>query len=165
MTDQARRPEASQAGEALEARPKKTPHAIRPLAFVLALVLAPLVLAAPAFGLIWLFHQIGFEAQGLIVVLVIPVAAVLFGAIPYLLFGTPAFLLAVRKDFSAATAAFLANLAAAPFFFLVFLARQGAEDAWAVVGMMLFFGSIAAPIWGGFFGWLYPRLAGARHNA
>ena len=53
----------------------ETPPALAPIAFVFALILAPIVVAVLFF---WLF--------------LIPVFAVYFGAIPYLLFGTPVLL-------------------------------------------------------------------------
>ena len=132
---------------------------IKPVAFVAALILAPLVLGAPCLLLLAIAVALGLEIPALFIVLMIPVFAVFFGAVPYLLFGTPAFVFALRRGKSLPGVAFLANLVAAPAVFLAFLISQGAEDAMAVAGLVLFFGSMAAPIWGGFFGWLYSVFA------
>ena len=133
---------------------------IKPVAFVAALSLAPLVLGVPCLLLLTLAIALGLELPALFVALLVPVYAVLFGAVPYLLFGTPAFVFALRWRKSLPGAAFLANLVAAPAIFLAFLIPQGAEDAVAAAGLVLFFGSMAAPIWGGFFEWLYNIFAG-----
>ncbi len=133
----------------------KTPLRINPPAFVGALVLAPLVLGAPAFALIWLAGQLKIEAPALLIILIIPVAAVILGALPYLLFGAPALVMALRLDRSIPGTAFLANLAATPAVFASFLIVEDLDDALAAAGMVLVFGSVAAPIWGAFFGWLY----------
>ena len=144
----------------MNAASQSAPRPINPSAFIGALVLAPLVLGAPCFALLWLAASLEIEVPALLIILAIPVFAVLFGALPYLLFGTPAFVIALRRGTSIPVAAFLANLVATPAVFMVFLIPQGGEDAAAVAGITLFFGSIAAPVWGGFFGWLYHAFAG-----
>ncbi len=138
---------------------------INPWAFVAALVLAPLVLGAPAFGILWMINLLNANPPALFFILSVPVFAVLFGALPYLVFGTPAFIMALRKGRSMPGAAFLANLAAVPVIFAIFLVKQGAEDAVSSAELVLFFGSIFAPIWGGFFGWLYDFFGGRSENA
>ncbi len=107
-------------------------YRIDPFAFVIALVLAPLI---PAVALFWM--------------LFIPVFAVGFGGIPYLLFGTPAFLYALsvgwRDPPRIGLIAFLANA-----FFCAFL-WIAAEPA----VFFLAFGSVFAFIWGVLFAILY----------
>ena len=107
----------------------------------------------PCFALLWLIDILNVNPPALLFILAVPVFAVFAGAVSYLLFGTPAFIMALRKDSSVPGSAFLANLAAVPVVFAIFLVNQGPEDAAASAGLMLFFGSIFAPIWGGFFGW------------
>ena len=131
---------------------------IKPIAFIAALILAPLVFAAPFFGILLLASTATSGGGGGLLIFAIPVFAVFFGAIPYLLLGTPAFVLALRKRVSTAIAAFAANAAAFPLIFAFFAItnRPGSADdmAWFIFA----FGCVFAPIWGGIFGALYRKF-------
>ncbi len=131
---------------------------IKPIAFVAALILAPLVFAAPFFALLLLASTAPSGGGAGLFIFAIPVFAVFFGAIPYLLLGTPAFVLALRKRFSTAGAAFIANAAAYPVTFAYFAVtdRTGSADGFA--GFIFAFGCVFAPIWGGIFGALYRKF-------
>ncbi len=112
---------------------RNEPHPIRWNAFILALVLAPIVVGI-----------LGIWA-------VIPVFAVMFGAPTYIIFGTPAFLFAIVKcnagPLGLALAGFLANLAAYPGVLLLY----GPDAAEFITS----FGYVFAPLWGLMFGFLY----------
>ncbi len=112
------------------------------VAFVCALVLAPIAVAI-----------LGFWAFG------VPVFALIFGPPTYLLFGAPAFAYAINRHKARARglalAGFLANIASAPAVFL-FGALQG--DALFMVGFILGYGCLMAPLWGFAFGVLYRQL-------
>ncbi len=136
------------------------PHElIKPVAFVAALILAPIVFAAPFFAMLLVSEVLGDKAALLAVVSVVPTIALGFGAIPYLIFGTPTFIVALRRGLGLGGAGFLANVMAAPPIFLGMSLTEGFGGAAAFSIFMLLFGSIFAPAWGATFGWLYSKLA------
>lgn len=138
--------------------------AVRPMAFMAALILAPVAVALPGGLGIWAFSTAGIEAAGFLIVLAIPVAAVIFGGIPYALFGGPAFVMALRNGGSPSGYGFLANVIATPFVCAYFAATQGGQEILGIAAFFLFFGSIFAVIWGAVFGWLYVKFAGGQGN-
>ena len=135
------------------------PKAIKPGAFIAALVLGPVLFTAPFFATAWLIEALRLDHGGVMILAVIPVAAFVLGAIPYLVFGTPAFVYAVRHRVSTAGAAFLANLLASPLIFAAIALSGSADAAGSFVGLSVCFGSVFAPIWGAVFGFLYRRFA------
>ncbi len=135
------------------------PEGIQPVPFAGALILGPILFTAPFFVAASIFNSVGINHNGLMLIAVIPVAALSLGAIPYLVFGTPAFVIALRKGGSTAGAAFLANLAGTPVIFAAIAIANSTNVAGSSVGLTLFFGSIFAPIWGAMFGWLYRQFA------
>lgn len=118
-----------------------SPRAARALAYLLALIGAPLVVAALFF---W--------------VLYIPVIALWFGSVPYLALAGPGFALALRRlppnplIFAVLGAAL--NLAS-PLFFAAFLLSRGESPDWAVIQPFWTFGFGMAALWGAFFALLY----------
>ena len=118
-----------------EARPL-----LDPIAFAGALVLAPLAFAAMTF---W--------------VLFIPVAAIYFGAIPYLVFGGPVFLWMVTRyqpDFGTFA---IGGLLAHSLFVISFALWSGVQTA-IHQDTIAFMGLWGIPFclgWGGTFGWMY----------
>ena len=119
----------------LETRPL-----LDPVAFVGALLLAPLMVAALFF---W--------------VILIPVAAVILGGLPYLIFGGPVFLWMVTRyppDFGTFA---IGGLAAHLLFVLCFalwgFADTGRDDD--MLGFLALWGVPFSLGWGGTFGWLY----------
>jgi len=132
---------------------------IKPVAFVAALILAPIVFTAPFFAMFLVSEALGDKAALLAVVSVIPMVALSFGALPYLVFGTPTFIIALRRGLGLGGAGFLANVMAATPIFLGMSFTEGFGGAAAFSIFMLLFGSIFAPAWGATFGWLYSKLA------
>ena len=120
-------------------------HIIDPVAFFIALVGGPILFTLATF---WL--------------LLIPVFALGFGAIPYLLLATPTLLVYMRRN--PATPASIARVSLASFvvgwLICTALATQimGAGIASAAL-WILAFGTLFAPCWGASFGWLYVKLA------
>lgn len=111
-----------------------------PIAFACALVLAPIAFTAMTF---WLMF--------------IPVAAVFFGALPYLIFGTPVFLwMATRYPLSFGSYA-LGGLAAHTAFILCLALMQAAGDSRfdGLPGFMAPWGVPFSLGWGGTFAWIY----------
>lgn len=114
-----------------------------PIAFVGALILAPLLVAALFFWII-----------------LIPVAAVFFGALPYLIFGGPVFLWMVTRyppDFGTfAVGGLLAHA-----LFVICLAAWQMNDSHSaneLLGFMALWGLPFSLGWGGAFGMLYARF-------
>ena len=111
------------------------------LAYILALLGAPLAVAA-----------LGFWA------LMIPVFAIWFGGVPYLLLAGPGFALALRHIppnpvwFAAIGAAL--NLAS-PAWFAAWLAWRGMAFDWAAIAPLWQFGFGMAAVWGAAFALLY----------
>jgi hypothetical protein len=126
-------------------------HPVDPVAFIVALIGAPLLVAALGF---WM--------------LLIPVAAVLYGGIPYLLIGGPMLFLSLQR-YEATTTTFekigyyamTLTLVAFPVFGLVF------GMTWIDIGSfnlyLVPFGYLFAPIWCQVFGNLYIRFRREPH--
>ena len=129
---------------------------VKPIAFVAALFLAPLVFTAPFFMVFALAKAV--DGPGLLAVLYIPVIALMLGAIPYLVFGTPTFIYAIRRGIGLGGAGFMANVMAAPVIFLGTAITNNVGGAGAFTMFMLMFGTIFAPAWGATFGWLYRKF-------
>ena len=108
------------------------------IAFLCALVLAPIIVAI-----------LGFWA-------LIPLLAPLFGTPTYVLFGAPAFYLALRRSdagpVALAVVAFAAHVVSIP---AVHLYVHWADADPGLVEIIFVFGSVMAPIWGVTFGLLY----------
>lgn len=132
-------------------RQRDTPYSIDPTAFVCALVGAPLVVAFFGF---WL--------------LLIPVFALYFGAIPYLVFGTPALLWFLKRrrpnPYEVAILALLCNTVGLLILFaLASLIKQiDTRDALTLYGG---FGSLVAPVWGATFASLYVWFENEHYKA
>lgn len=131
---------------------------IKPVAFVAALILAPVAFTAPFAALAMLLDSVSWDNNGLTFLVAIPVAALLFGAVPYLLFGAPAFIIALRKNASTAGAAFGVNAAAFPALWLFFAVTENANGSVAMASFISGFGCLFAPLWGVVFGQLYDRF-------
>ena len=119
------------------------PHPVDPVAFVVALIGAPILV-----GLI------GFWA-------VVPIFAIGFGAPTYLTFGALFLFLALHSGADTldrlAFWASIANLASAPAIWAAMHIGWGesADDAWFATQFTVGWGLIFAPLWGLVFGWLY----------
>jgi hypothetical protein len=85
--------------------------------------------------------------------LLVPTFAVLFGGIPYLVSAGPAFWVALRSGYRAwyafALIGFVLNLIFTP------LAALAADPSGNMIGFMVLYGAVFAPIWSGVFAWLY----------
>lgn len=131
--------------------PRKT-FVIDPLAFVLALVSAPLFVAF-----------LGFWAM------FIPVAGIFYGGPLYLIFGTPALLWFLpRYGSNALGIALLAALVNFGASFSLFILPElvGLDE---IIfhdreGIYLMFGTPLAFFWGLAFGWLYPKFERAEYR-
>ncbi len=114
-----------------------------PIAYVGALILAPLLVAVLFFWII-----------------LIPVVAVFFGGLPYLIFGGPVFLWMVTRyppDFGTFA---IGGLLAHSLFVLTFALWQIADGNHAseAVGFMALWGVPFSLGWGGAFSWLYAKF-------
>lgn len=130
-----------------EKRVERERYPVDDLAFVFALVAAPLVVA--------LF---GFWA-------LIPLGAVFFGAPTYLTFGAYGFYVALRnRDATASGVArvgLVAHLVSLPFALAVLLAFD-VVDMWRMFAGLGVFGAIFAPLWGWVFGLIYRGVRRSR---
>ena len=138
--------------------------AVNPLAFALALFLAPLIIGLPSAVVVTPYVLLDVGHPG--VILLIPFAIVAFasivGAPTYLLFGGTAFYLALKRRGSEAGLVFpalLANIASAPAVLVGYLALEGA-DGGALLSTLAFvlLGCIFAPIWAWFFASIYRAI-------
>ncbi len=114
-----------------------------PVAFALALVLAPLLVALVFF---W--------------ALLIPVLAVIFGAVPYLVFGTPVLLWMVTR-YPPKAGPFAMGGLLAQVLFVIGLQTWGVlvdSNAPDLVLFFLIFGTAMAPLWFVAFALLYRRF-------
>jgi len=128
----------------ITANKEKVRYAINPWKFVVALILAPiLVTALTCWTLIGLY-------------------ALPFGAIPYLVIGTPILIWAAGRIKPAFWPyAGLGLLGWVVMMVVLPLALLAEGNAWEIVDMMRFlggFGLIFAPLYAGAFGWLYGAL-------
>jgi len=138
-----------------------TPRPVRPLPFLAALILAPLVPSGLGLGVILLTKGLGAISAALAFPLMVLVFAAPFGAPTYLTFGTAGFWHAIRSGAGIAGitgVAFTANLASAFAVYPVFW-LSGARDAAGATAFIVGFGLIFAPLWGAIFGALYGRFA------
>lgn len=123
-------------------------HRVRPVAFTAALILAPIVFALLTF---WAF--------------LVPVAAVFFGGIPYLLIGGPVLWSTLQRfgpDANMIGPALAAHLIGTPLLTFVGLSLVDTptriEDHLSGIAFMTGFGLIFAPFWGLTFGLLYRKF-------
>lgn len=119
-------------------------HRVHIPAFFGALILAPLAFAAMSF------------------ILVIPVFAVFFGALPYLVFGGPALFWALSQGIRKPTELAMVGFCANAVFVVIsasYVAATTPRELDAYLGLFAGFGSIFAPLWGLTFGHLYRWLA------
>ena len=125
-------------------------YRVDPLAFFVALIGAPLLVTALTF---WAY--------------LIPVFALIFGAVPYLLLGTPALLVFLPRYGSGALKiallAFCVMGAALAVVALLFAAFPANQDLQFILQLGSF-GLIFAPLWGAAFGWIYGPMAEARSS-
>ena len=128
-------------------------------AFAAALILAPLAPALPFAAVLLPLAYFNASAGGATIVLAIPVFAVGFGAVPYLLFGTPFFVRALRNREPTLIAGVKANLLATLVIPVIGIAVAGPGDALGSAAMLLTWGTIFAAIWGAIFGMLYTNFA------
>ncbi len=115
--------------------------------FVCALILAPIITGVALFFL------------------VVPLFAIPVGAIPYLLFGTPAYWLTLRglKNAGECTgplvkAGLVANVGSVAFFGL-FIGLQSNFQAFQGLAVMVVLGFVFAALWSMVFGWIYGTFA------
>lgn len=122
-------------------------------AFAGAAILTSLVPAVPALLILWILVKV--QAGAIIIIPAAAIAAAGMGAPTYLLFGLPAFALAIRRTGveHCWAAGLVANLVSAPFV-LVFLILFSREP-WGGTAFLVGFGCIFAPLWGAIFRWLY----------
>ena len=142
---------------------KKNP--VRPLPFALALVSAPLTIGIPAALFLWSGAAANLDTNAVVVIPFICALATVLGAPTYLLFGGPAFWMALRNGFPTAFAGFLANLASLPFVVIYSLVLQGHGEVWTLPSMFLTFGSVFSLLWGWIFGAIYHRFKGEQAYA
>ncbi|MEL6683554.1 MAG: hypothetical protein AAFQ09_13095 [Pseudomonadota bacterium] len=120
---------------------KKLRYSINPIAFVIALLLAPLLVTLLSFWTI------------------IGLFAIYFGLLPYLIVGTPILIWAVgriKPTFGAyACLGLFGNVAMGIAGFLIMAPQIGHEDAITSVLFLAGFGFIFAPLYAGAFGSLY----------
>jgi hypothetical protein len=121
-------------------------HTVDPVAFIVALVMAPLSIAA-----------LGFWA------LLVPVFAVYFGAIPYLLFGAPLFYLSLHRHGLHADKLISIGVYAngfIPFAFIPVALFQGFDlQSYLIASdLLLGFGALIGPLWAWAFAWIYKFL-------
>ena len=133
--------------------------------FIVALALAPLVLGAPAWGHMMLADEFNLNISFLSFIAVFPAAALPFGTPSYLVFGAPAFWLAIRHGTSTSAAGLAANVVSIPFVAFYFFAFEEHVEIGSVVVIYLLFGSVFATIWGGIFGTIYNRFPKESSNA
>ena len=116
-------------------------YTINPTAFVGALILAPLVVTLLTF---WTL---------------IGIFALFFGAIPYLVIGTPVLIWAVGRIkpsfFAYAGLGLLGNLAGWAVCFAILIPGEGMQEAKEVSAILFGFGLIFGPLYAGTFGALY----------
>ena len=114
-----------------------------PIAFFGAMALAPLLVAALFF---W--------------ILLIPVAAVFFGGLPYLIFGGPVFLWMVTRYPPDFTTFALGGLAAHVLFVLCLGLWEMSDSTKnnELLGFMALWGLPFSLGWGGAFSWLYAKF-------
>jgi hypothetical protein len=111
-----------------------------PIAFAGALVLAPLLVTALTFALA-----------------LIPVAALILGGLPYLVFGGPVFLWMVTRYPATGGTFAVGGLVAHVLFMLCFAAKEIAAPS-QIGEMLAVFALFGVPFsagWGATFGWLY----------
>ena len=122
-------------------KPRPRPFLIDPVAFVVALVGAPILVALLGFWAVF-----------------IPVFALFFGGPVYLVLGTPVLLWYLPRSgvnpWAIGVLAFATCIAALGFASLI-ASLPGNREIFELLGMYLVFGPIMAPIWGLTFGWLY----------
>ena len=124
--------------------PRPVRYTVNPTAFVAALLLAPIVVTLLTFWtLIGLF-------------------ALFFGAVPYLVIGTPVLIWAVgriKPDFFAyATLGFAGNIFGMLACFVILAPAAGVESAAGTASAIFGFGLVVAPLYAGTFGALYARF-------
>ncbi len=124
-------------------------HKVAAGPFAIALIATPLLVALLGF---W--------------VVLIPVAAVLFGGIPWLIIGGPVLWMGIARsgpnvDFVGRSV--VAHLLGTPIFVLTYEIAVLGHIEWdsllAIMAFMLMFGLLFSMIWGAVFGWLYKRFA------
>lgn len=129
-------------------------HDIQWRAFLLALILAPIIPGLP--GLLLLLTGWAPPLDLLILVLV-PTVGIFLGAPTYLIFGTRTFMRQIRAHGRQAPSLWMhalkAHLITCPVA-LVALFWQP-DNPLLVVIVLIGLGCIHAPIWGALFGWLY----------
>lgn len=137
-----------------EAAPKPTRHEIDPIAFIAALVLAPVLPALVTSPLLLM-------QSGLAIIAAIPLAAIIFGGIPYLVLGIPALLYVLSRKgpntdaiIGAALCITLGLCAVVGLTSAVMSPASGAGVLF-LGGFSLFF----AALWSGLFAWLYRKFA------
>ncbi len=145
--------------------PTGEPSPVSPLPFVAGLIAAPILVALPFLGMLWLASFAEFRSGGLALIAIFPVAAPIFGAPTYLLFGGPAMWRALRRGGSVSGAAMLANLLSLPFVFLFFLVVGEPDNAWGMIGIYAVLGTLFALIWSLVFLWLYRLFGGEVSDA
>lgn len=142
--------------------PAPTRYLIDPVAFIIALVAAPLLLALPFAVVLFFTWLSGVKPiPPSLVVAIIPIAAVAIGGVPYLIAGGPMFARKLKKTKPApwvfAMQASLANLTTlmiAAMYFLMIGDDNPIGSALVIFG----FGMIFAPVWGAIFAIIYRRL-------
>lgn len=124
-------------------QPKSPGHVIDPVAFVLALLGAPLLVTL---ALCWA---------------IVPVGALFFGAPAYLICGTPALLWYLRRSkprpIPVGVLAVAVNTATLPILLWTDI-LPGKQDPGSTLAMFGGFGGIFAFLWGFGFGWLYTQF-------
>ncbi len=132
-------------------------EAIRPFAFLVALISAPLATAIPGFAVLF-FSGVAESTFGPFLVLSYFLVGALFvGGIPYLLVGIPGLIHALRKwgrDAPTGRCAFFGHILSCPPIFLIALMIERG-DAFGFMIFYLVIGSLFAPLWGTLFSTFY----------
>ena len=136
-------------------------NGVYPFAFVSALILAPLTIAVPAYGI--LFAASYAEAPiAQFIVLFFPIGAAWIGAPTYLTFGAFSFLRTLKRGGTSAGSLVLAGLRAhavsAPFVLIPLSLTEPSSDVLPTAVAFFLLGLIFAPLWSAIFALLYERF-------
>lgn len=138
--------------------PSVSEREVQPLPFLFALLLAPLTVGLPAWGLLWLGSQVDAPGVGLLIIAAFPAVAVVLGAPTYLLLGGPAFWFALKRNMSIPLTALSTNFVSLPLVAGLFALLPSAWDIGTTLLVYGGLGSIFAPMWGAIFFNLYNRF-------
>ncbi|MEM9425880.1 MAG: hypothetical protein AAGA06_04175 [Pseudomonadota bacterium] len=127
--------------------------------FMFALVLAPLTIGLPAWGIVWIAALAEVSGGlGLLVFIAIPAVATVLGAPTYLFLGGPAFWFALQRGLSVPLTALSTNFASLPLVAAFFAVQSSQFQIGTMLWLYAILGSVFAPLWGVIFVSLYNRF-------